>query len=800
MLRLFVFLLLMIPGLPARAAEDMARLALRPVDCTVATARCASAGSGWTWVELSDSRSIATMPSGFRLVIDQVRFETMRIDIAHDGGRILIERAGDDLASDWSLGNNLAFEIDTPGAGIRSVRIGFQRIDDIGLMRSVKAMPPDAYAAHMLRWSALIALVAGVLISALTYNLFLLTWLKTPFQRWYVVWVAGGLAYTLLWTGGIFFAVPQIAGATTVRLGLVVVGGLIGMASLFFCDLIEQGKLPRRLIRFGRASAIAVFVSGVLAAADQLIPAWIGDRLLNLAFVANTLVIGVGLVIAIRRRSRAVWFYLAAWSPPLGVFSLRVFRNFGPLPQSDLIDMLTFAAIALEAVVLSLAIADRFRELQRERDAADIERDTLRRVAHTDSLTGLSNRAAFQAWLARLPEVSGADLVIVDLDRLKETNDLAGHDAGDALIVEAGRRLAAAAGPDALVARVGGDEFVAIVEGMACARLPAILEAIEASGRTPIEHNGRRIDVSMTAGHARWEPAADTPDRLYKKADLALYRAKAQSRGSWCSYSESMQDEVEADHRTLLEARDALARGEFMLHYQPIVNLRSGQVASHEALLRWRHPSRGLLRPADFAAALLDTRTAALIQAQVLRTALDFARANGVSVGVNFLGNQLQGATGAAVILGAIADRGLPADALVVEVTEMVMLGQHDAPIIDCLQRLRAAGVGVALDDFGTGYASLVHLRDFPADTLKIDRSFVAGLPTDNGSQKIVRAIVALAHGLGKRVVAEGIETEAQRNFLARLGCDQGQGYLLGRPVAADGGTVEDPAEAALAS
>ncbi|MDO9487738.1 MAG: EAL domain-containing protein, partial [Sphingomonadaceae bacterium] len=703
MLRLFVFLLLLLPGLPARAAEDVARLALQQVDCAAASARCAPGGPDWTWVELTEPQSIATMPSGFRLVIDQVRFRAMRIDIVHEGGKIVIERAGDALAADWSLGNNLAFEIDTPGAQIRSVRIGFERIDDIALMRSVKAMPPAAYAAHMLRWSALIALVAGVLTSALTYNLFLLTWLRTPFQRWYVVWVAGGLAYTLLWTGGIFFAVPQIAGPTTVRLGLVVVGALIGIASLFFCDLIEKGKLPRRLILFGRASAVAVFVSGLLAAADHLIPAWLGDRLLNLAFVANTLVIGVGLVIAIRRGSRAVWFYLAAWSPPLGVFSLRVARNFGLLPQSDLIDMLTFLAIALEAVVLSLAIADRFRELRRERDAADIERDTLRRVAHTDSLTGLSNRAAFQAWLARLPQVAGADLVIVDLDRLKETNDLAGHDAGDALIVEAGRRLAAAAGPDALVARVGGDEFVAIVEGPSRARLPTILEAIEGSGRTPIEHDGRRIEVSMTAGHAGWEPETDTPERLYKKADLALYRAKAQARGSWCSYSESMQDEVEADHRTLVEARDALTRGEFTLHYQPIVNLRSGQVVNHEALLRWRHPVRGMLRPADFAAALLDTRTAALIQAQVLRMALDFAVAKGVSVGVNFLGNQLQGAAGAATILEAIAERGLPANALVVEVTEMVMLGHHDAPIIDCLQRLRAAGVGVALDDFGTG-------------------------------------------------------------------------------------------------
>ncbi len=516
----------------------------------------------------------------------------------------------------------------------------------------------------------------------------------------------------------------------------------------------------------------------------------IGDRALNLGFISTLLTIGIGSAIAIRRGSRTVWFYLAGWSPPLIVFGIRIARNFGVATQSDIVDMLTFIAIALEAVILSLAIADRFRELRRQRDAADVERETLRRVATTDPLTGLSNRAAFQEWLTQLPATGGADLVIIDVDHLKETNDLAGHDAGDALILAAGERLRAAAGAEARVARMGGDEFSVILTGDQRARLPAVLDAIATSSAEPIEHRARQLSLSMSAGHAVWTAEGDGSTELYKKADLALYRAKAQARGGWCSYDESMHDEVEADRQTVAEARRGIDRGEFQLYFQPVVDLATGRIVNHEALLRWNHPTYGLLLPADFIAIFDDVRTAGAIQPQVLAMALDHAAATGGRVSVNFLGSQLQGEAGAAEILGQLAARGLKGPSLIVEVTETVMLGRHDAPIIDCLHRLRAAGVAVALDDFGTGYASLIHLRDFPADVLKIDRSFIAGLPGDEGSQKIVRAIIALAHGLGKRVVAEGIETEAQQDFLHALGCDLGQGFLLGQPAPAPAGVL----------
>ena len=784
MLRLFLLLLLIVPCGSAWAADAPVRLQVRQVDCATVSRPCSATGPDWTWVEIANPEALSTLPPKFELFVDQVRFETQRIEIETSAGPIVIERKGDSLEKQWALGQNLKFDVDTAGADIRSVRIGFEKIDDIGLMRAVRAMTPAAAVAHEQRWSALVALVTGILACSFIYNVFLLTWLKTTFQRWYVLWVASAIAYMLLWTGGIFYVFPELAGPSGIRLGLIAVAMVISTATAFFFELIEPGKLPRTLIQLGRASAAAVFVSGLLAAADQYIDATIGDRALNYAFIAATICIAISLVIAIRRGSRTVWFYLAGWSPPLIVFGLRVARNFGVVTQSDVVDMLTFGAIALEAVVLSLAIADRFRALARERDAADVERETLRRVATTDPLTGLSNRAAFQDWLARLHGDVAADLVVVDVDHLKETNDIAGHDAGDALILAAAARLRAAAGEGARVARIGGDEFGIILAGEQRHLLTGVLSAIAGPG-APIEHLGRQLQLSMSAGHAEWVAGRDTPIGIYKKADLALYRAKAQARGGWCSYADSMHDEVEANRQIIVEARAGIERGEFEMHFQPVVDLASGRIVNHEALLRWHHPSRGMLRPADFAAAFEDARTAALILAKVIGLALDWAAAGGGRVSVNFLGSQLQGEAGAGEILDAVAARGLETGRLIVEVTETVVIGRHDGPIIECLHRLRTAGVAIALDDFGTGYASLIHLRDFPADVLKIDRSFVAGLPGDEGSQKIVRAIVALAHGLGKRVVAEGIETEAQREFLYGLGCDLGQGYLLGEPVPA---------------
>jgi EAL domain-containing protein (putative c-di-GMP-specific phosphodiesterase class I) len=246
---------------------------------------------------------------------------------------------------------------------------------------------------------------------------------------------------------------------------------------------------------------------------------------------------------------------------------------------------------------------------------------------------------------------------------------------------------------------------------------------------------------------------------------------------------------METKRSWVAQARVGLDRREFELYYQPIVDLRTGEVEYHEALLRWHHARDGLLRPGTFMQAFEDLGLSIAIQESVLQMALDALQASRSAnhglraISVNFLACQLQGASAAAHILQALSARNLAPSALNVEVTENVVVGRPGSPVIECLRALRNEGVGVSLDDFGTGYASLVHLRDLPADVLKIDRSFIAGMSQDAESKKIVRAIVSLAHNLGRRVVAEGIETAEQKQFLQRLGCDLGQGHLLGFPA-----------------
>lgn len=782
---------------PAFAADSPVSLAFQAESCG------APAMQGWTGFRVSPAPGLRDMPAGWRLLVDQARFSRLRISVAHADGIWRIERRGDDLAAARSLGNHLSFGVPVAGAQVRAICVEMQAMDDPALFRSVKAATVAGEAEFREGWLTLIAIVAGVLLCALSYNMFLLIWLNQRFQRWYVIWLASGLSYTLVWTGVAALYVPALAGPDGIRLNLVLVSILISSAVAFFFDFIESHTVPRRLRRAGRYLAIVMPALGLLAAADPWIAVPVSDLLLNLGFVGGMGATGIGVAIAISRGSRSVWFYIAGWAPPLAVFGLRIARNLGFLAQSDLIDRLTFVALAYEAIILSLAIADRFRSYRRERDVAEVEAEMLRRLASTDPMTGLANRTAFQARLTQLAEVgSGADLVLLDLDDLKQTNDTAGHDAGDALIAEAGRRLRLAAGPDALVARLGGDEFAVLLTGSARARLSDLRTAVDLSRSRPFLYRDRWLSASVSAGLASWEPGDGMPERLYKRADLALYRAKADGRGCCRSYSSEMCDEQEARRLWAQSLREGLEWEELVLHFQPIVDLRSGEIVYHEALLRWQHPDLGLLTPPAFATAFEEPDIAAAVQEHVLNVALDRVVSSRGDVAplrrvsVNFLACQLQGRDGAEHILKLIRDRALDPSSLVIEVTETVVVGRPGGPVVECLQLLQHAGVGIALDDFGTGYASLVHLRDLPADVLKIDRSFVTGAPADVESGKIIRAIVALAHSLGRKVIAEGVETDQQREYLRRLGCDFGQGYLFGRPAkwpsAASGGPATE--------
>ena len=788
---LLLVVMFTILGQAAMAQARQVRLPYQPVDCAAGgcpTRDTAAEQARWTWIDVTPA-GMATLPAGWRLLIDNTRFSALEVRINHGGTSTVYERGQFDLGRNWTLGNNLMFEVPVPGAEVTAIRLGFRDMDSPQLMRRVAAMDDRSHERFVTRWIVLVALVTGVLVAAIIYNMFLLTWLRTSFQNWYVVWLASALAYLLVWSGALLYLFPFLAGPSSARTSYVLIGLLVLSGAAFFFALIERETLPPRLVDYGQMSGVLVALSSVVAAFDTLFPAWLGDRMFNLAIIIVTIMLLMGTSIAALRGSRTVWVYLVGWAPALAMLGVRILRNFALLPQDDAVDMAGFAALGWQSLILSLAIADRFRQLRRDADSAEIERQTLRRVATTDPLTGLGNRALFQSLLEQTAaRRGGIDVIAVDIDYLKQTNDMAGHDAGDALIVAVAERLAAAAGPQGTIARVGGDEFVIVLEGAARSRLPAVRQMIALSAGVPLRHGGHDLVISICAGHACVEDAATPLNRIHKQADLALYRAKAAGRGCWRSYDASMADEASARSRLLADARKGINSGQFQLHYQPVLRL-DGRLVGHEALLRWQHPEHGLLTPTDFPEVMRESSLQPALQHMMLANALAKAasirlRRPDLTMAVKLVSSQLQGTAGAVSILDELARHRVPPAALVVQVTETVVMAGLGGTLIECLECLRDAGVNVALDDFGTGHASLLQLRDVPANIVKIDRSFVSKLPESSGSQHIVKAIIDLAHSLGKQVVAEGVETPAQRNMLIQMGCDQAQGVLFGKAMA----------------
>lgn len=786
MLVLSAMALWLLAAVPAQATQ--AQLPFQLLDCEASPAACpAGDQSDWRWFAV-DPAAAEGLPAGWNLLVDNTRFSRITVEVTHSGGVHREQHGQFDLARNWTLGNNLRFIVPVAGADVQAIRVGFRNMDAPLLMRSIKAMDEPGLDRFVLQWTVLIALVLGVLFCAFVYNVFLLTWLKTAFQRWYVVWVASALCYLLVWTGAMLNILPFLAGPASARTSFLLIGLLMVSGAAFFFALIEQGKLPQKLIDFGQLAGMTMAFTSVVAAFDMVFPAWFADRMLNLAMIGIVLSLLVGSGFALARGSRAILYYTVGWAPALVVLGMRIGRNFGLMPQDDVVDQAGFAALGWEALLLSLAIADRFRQLRRDADAAEAERETLLRVATSDPLTGLGNRAGFQRMLdAPVVRPGGIDVIAIDIDYLKQTNDMAGHDAGDALIKAVAERVSAAAGPRATIARIGGDEFVVQLEGEARARLPALRQMIALSSGAPLRHGGYDLTISICAGHAACEDGHVPLSAIVKQADLALYSAKAAGRGCWRSYDDSMANEAEARSRLIVEARAGISAGQFQLHYQPVLRL-DGRVVGHEALLRWDHPRLGLLRPGDFADVMKEATVMPALQAWVLgealrqTAALRAASGQDLSMAVNFVTSQLQGTAAAVMVLDELARHRLPPHALVVEVTESVVMGGLGGALIECLECLRDAGVQVSLDDFGTGFASLIHLRQVPANIVKIDRGFVADMVVSASSQQIVRALVDLAHSLGKQVVAEGVEQEAQRVLLQQMGCDFGQGWLFGHP------------------
>ncbi|HEX4296611.1 MAG TPA: EAL domain-containing protein [Devosia sp.] len=411
--------------------------------------------------------------------------------------------------------------------------------------------------------------------------------------------------------------------------------------------------------------------------------------------------------------------------------------------------------------------------------------------AYHDALTGLPNRHMLQERLAQ--NVATADglgsfaLLLIDLDGFKAINDTLGHAAGDQALREIGRRLEIATGSAGMAARMGGDEFAVIMDVGSVARdaHQLAIRAVEA-GKEPFVIDGQRTDVGLSVGIAVAPGDGDTPDALLKNADLALYAAKKDRRGSYRFFEPAM-DKALRDRRQL--ERDlgvALGRGEFELYYQPILNLKTQAFSGFEALLRWRHPELGLVSPARFVPVAEETGMIVPIGEWVLREAIAEAASwpSPLRVAINVSSVQFQRGNVVATIMNALGSAGLAPGRVEIEITESVFF-ENSASNLDALRQLHALGLKIALDDFGTGFSAMSYLLSYPFDKIKIDGTFVRAIDNAAGALAIVRAIAEIGHGMGITTTAEGVETAEQLRNVHAAGYSEAQGFLVARPMPA---------------
>jgi len=410
-------------------------------------------------------------------------------------------------------------------------------------------------------------------------------------------------------------------------------------------------------------------------------------------------------------------------------------------------------------------------------------------MARHDALTNLPNRTLFREQLEKaLRLAKRADQLAIfclDLDHFKEINDSLGHPVGDALLKEVARRLGECITEHDTVARLGGDEFAIVQFCSDCdpsvvAQLAShIVEKIS----VPYDIGGHQLVVGVSIGISLAPEDGKNPDELLKKADLALYRAKADGRGTYRFFETGMDARAQARRLLELDLRTALQRNEFEVYYQPIRDVARDRIVAFEALVRWNHPQRGMISPVNFIPLAEETGLIVPLGDWVLHSACSAASgwSRDVDVAVNLSPVQFKNPNLVSSVKAALRASGLPADRLELEITESVLLQNSEATLA-VLHELRAFGVRISLDDFGTGYSSLSYLRSFPFDKIKIDRSFVTELATREDSMAIVRAVTGLGKSLGIVTTAEGVETDAQFDLLRREGCTQAQGYLFSPP------------------
>lgn len=428
------------------------------------------------------------------------------------------------------------------------------------------------------------------------------------------------------------------------------------------------------------------------------------------------------------------------------------------------------------------------------RDMSDRTRSEarIRHLAHHDALTDLPNRFLLQKRLTYALDTAARSrgrvaLPQLNLDRFKPVNELLGHIAGDALLIQVARRLQAELVPGDTLARIGSDEFAIVMMTDRLEQVAGLAARVLETIARPFDLDGNLVEIGSSIGIALFPDDGGTLETLVQGANTAMYRVKEERGGAFRFFEAQMNEHLHARRQLEQDLRHAVDRGQFELYYQPLFSCSTKLVDGFEALLRWNHPERGLVMPLEFIPLAETTGLIDRIGQWVLQTACATAAGwdRPLRIAVNISPSQFRQANLAQIVATTLASTGLAPDRLEIEITESVLM-EHTASALDLLGAIRRQGIHIVLDDFGTGYSSLSYLRSFRFDKLKIDKSFIQELGRSEDATTIVRTIIGLAHNLGMSVVAEGVENAGQLSIVGAHWCDQIQGYLLGRPVPAD--------------